>query len=164
MLAATSLRRASSASDSTLKQPMPGHGLADAGEHDLARIAAGLQHARQLAARDDVEARAQFRQHLQHGQARVGLDRVAHEVLMRGQRLVERMEVPRQCRPRIDVQRRAVAASELGQRHVLGVQLAVAVLEVVHYGLSFFSSACVGGGCGCSEEGAGGADCSSGGR
>ncbi len=110
-----------------------GHGLADAREHDLARIAAGLEHARQLAARDDVEAGAELRQHLQHREVRVGLDRVAHEVLMPGQRAVEGVEVARERRARVDVQRRAVAAREFGQRHVLGVQLAAAVLEMVHY-------------------------------
>ena len=76
---------ASSASDSQLKLWMPfaartrppSRGLADAGEHDLRRIAAGLQHAKQLAAGDDVEAGAGFRQQRQHGQRRVGLDGVA---------------------------------------------------------------------------------------
>ena len=39
--------------------------LADAGEDDLARIAAGGDHARELAAGDDVEAAAQPREQIQ---------------------------------------------------------------------------------------------------
>ena len=56
----------SSPSLSTLKQSTPsverarhlGAGLADAGEHHPRRVAAGGQHALELAARDDVEAAA----------------------------------------------------------------------------------------------------------
>ena len=43
-----------------------GLALADAGKERLARIAARRQHARELAARHDVEARAQAREQREH--------------------------------------------------------------------------------------------------
>ena len=55
--------------------------LADAREDHLARVAAGRQHAGQLAAGDDVEAGAELGEHRQDAQAGVGLDRVADQRL-----------------------------------------------------------------------------------
>ena len=49
------------------------------------RIAARREHARQLAARDDVEARAQAREQSQDGEIRVGLHRVADQVVAAGE-------------------------------------------------------------------------------
>ena len=53
-----------------------GRGLADAGEHDLPGLAPGSQHARQFAARDDVETRTEAREEVEHGEVGVGLDRI----------------------------------------------------------------------------------------
>jgi hypothetical protein len=56
-------------------------GLADAGEHHVGTPASG-QYTLQLATGDDVETGAQARQHIQHAQVGVGLDREAHQVLV----------------------------------------------------------------------------------
>ncbi len=107
-------------------------GLADAGEHHLARIPAGAEHAVQLAARDDVEAGAEPREEAQHRQVRVGLHRIADDVAKPGERSVEDLPVPGQGRGGVDVERRTVAIGEALQRDRLGVQDAPLALEVVH--------------------------------
>jgi hypothetical protein len=112
--------------------PDLGRALADAGEHHLGRIAAGAQHPRQLAAGDDVEAGTQARQHLQHRQVGVGLHRIADAVVQAVQRLVEGAIVAAQGGAGIDVGGRAVLRGDGGQRHILGAELAVAVVEVIH--------------------------------
>ena len=52
----------------------------------LARVAAGGQHARQLAARDDVEAGAETREQRQDREVGVRLDRVADQRVAPGER------------------------------------------------------------------------------
>ena len=47
-------------------------GLADAGEHGVFRLAARGQHARQFARRDDVKARAQSCEYVQHREVAIG--------------------------------------------------------------------------------------------
>ena len=71
------------------------------------RIAAGRQHALELAARDDVEAAAGARERLQHGQVGVGLHRVADQVVAPGERALVGGERRQHGAARIDVQRRA---------------------------------------------------------
>ncbi|NBN93819.1 MAG: hypothetical protein EBV35_08335, partial [Betaproteobacteria bacterium] len=65
-----------------------GAGLAHPGEHDLAGVSPGREHACQFSARDDVETRAQFRENAQNSQIAVGFDRVADLMRMPCQRLV----------------------------------------------------------------------------
>lgn len=60
-------------------------GLADAGEHHLGRIAAGGQDTLQLTAGNDVETGAEARQHIQHPEVGVGLDREADQVRHAGE-------------------------------------------------------------------------------
>jgi hypothetical protein len=69
-----------------------GGGLARAREHDARGIAACAQDALELTARDDVEAGAEARQFVQHGEVAVRLDGEAHEVRMRCKRVVEGAE------------------------------------------------------------------------
>ena len=57
-----------------------------AGEHHLRRIAPRGDHALQFAHRDNIETGALARQHIQHGQVRVGFHGIAHQVLTAGQR------------------------------------------------------------------------------
>ena len=59
--------------------------FADAGEHHSAGIAAGSEDALEFAHRDDVETGAEPCECLQHCQAGVRLDRVAHEVVAAGE-------------------------------------------------------------------------------
>ena len=99
-------------------------GLADAGEHDLARIGARGRHARKLAARHDVEAAAEAAEEIENRQRRVRFHRIADEVRMRGERAVERLERVFEQRARVHVRRRAEALGERGQRDALGPELA----------------------------------------
>ena len=80
--AATSFSACSSGIDSTLKHFTPASSasrisaarLADARKHRVLRLAARGQHARQFARRHDVEARAEPREHVEHGEIAVRLD------------------------------------------------------------------------------------------
>src|SRR6266511_3282533 len=57
-----------------------GGALADAGEHDLRRIAARRDHAGELARRHNVESAAEARERGQHAEVRVRFHRVAHKM------------------------------------------------------------------------------------
>ncbi|ROO25712.1 hypothetical protein SAHL_13755 [Salinisphaera orenii YIM 95161] len=106
--------------------------LAHAGKHHPRRIAAGRDHAFELAHRDDIEAAAQIRQQAEHAEIAVGLHGEADLVVDVGQ---GRLEDPVMARDRgcaVDIARRAEARRDIGQRHVLGVQHAAAVDEMIH--------------------------------
>ena len=92
-----------------------GAGLAHAGEHDPRCITAGGQHACEFAAGDDVESAAGLREGLQHGEAGIGLHRVAHQVRPAAQRLLVGLQRRQHGAPRVHVQRRAVAPRQLVQ-------------------------------------------------
>ncbi|MCY1405636.1 hypothetical protein D9M71_208810 [compost metagenome] len=109
--------------------------LADAGEDDLARFAAGGQHAFQLAARDDVEACAEAGQHVEHAEVGVGLDCEAHQVRHAGQRVGVGVVLRLDVGARIDVGGGAEALGNRGQRRAFREQLAAAVVERLHAGL-----------------------------
>ena len=109
-----------------------GFGLADAREHDVRRITAGGDHARELAARHDVEAASHPREHVQHGEVRVGLQRVEDPMRQAFERAVERAEVRLERRSRIDVAGRSEALGDPRERHALGEKLAVDVAERAH--------------------------------
>ena len=138
--AATRSSRTSSLSDSTLKHMIPAESacahlllrLAHAGEDDLAGIAARREHARELAARNDVEPASQARKEVQHREARIGLDRVAHQVVGAGERRIVGAPGLDERRARVDEARRSVLLGDPAERDRLGVQLAVPVVEVVH--------------------------------
>ena len=110
-----------------------GIGLADPGEHDLARLHACRQRAHQFAARDDIGAKALPLQHLEHGEVGVGLDREGDQrVPERRQRLAEHLRMALQGGSRIDIDRCADFRRDAGQRHVLGVHHAIDHPEMVH--------------------------------
>ena len=58
-----------------------GVGLADAGEYDASRVAAGPEHALEFTRRDDVEAGAELCQAREDAQVAVRLHRVADAVI-----------------------------------------------------------------------------------
>jgi hypothetical protein len=122
-----------------------GAGLADAGEHDLARIHPGGQRPVQLAARDDVHPGAPRRERAQHGLVRVRLHGEADERIVSRERLREHAVVPLQGGGAVAVERRADLGGEGCQVDILGVQAPVAVVEMVHLGR--VSSARRSGGC-----------------
>jgi len=106
--------------------------LADAGEDDAARLAAGGEHALQFTARDDVEARAETCQHVQDTEVRVGLDGEADQVRHAFQRIGVSPVLGLDVGAGIDVGRRAEALRECGQCHALREELTVAVREGLH--------------------------------
>ena len=118
-------------------------GLADAGEHDLARIAAGRDHARELAAGHDVEAAAQAREDVEHGEVRVGLHRVADEMRQRRERAVELAVGGLERGARIHKAGGAETRRDVGERHALDAELAIPIGERGHSFWSLFSSGAV---------------------
>jgi hypothetical protein len=94
--------------------------LADPGEDHPRRVAAGRQHALQLAHRDDVETGAEPRQHIQHRQVGVGLDREADQMRAPGKGPVEGVPMALQRRARVDVAGGAETLGDIGQWHVFG--------------------------------------------
>ena len=113
-----------------------GLGLADAGEQDLVRRNAGGQRPLQLAAGHHVGAGAELRQCAQHRLVGVRLHGVAHQRLLAGEGLAEHPVVALQRRGRIAIERRADRFRQLDKIDRLGVQHAVAIVEVIHGRLS----------------------------
>ena len=134
---ATAFRRSSSGIDSTLKHFTPAASasrissacLADAGKHGVLRFAAGGQHARQFAARHDVEAGAEAREHVQHREIAIGLDGDVHGRATAGASAGVRVPRLGERGARIDVQRRAELFGERDGGHAFGVQHAVDVVK-----------------------------------
>ena len=78
----------------------------------LSRIAAGGEHARELAAGDDVEAAAETREQIEHREVRVRLHRVADEMRQAANARVELAVRAFERRARIDVAGRAEALGD----------------------------------------------------
>src|SRR5207244_11153241 len=116
-------------------------GLADAGEDDLAGIAACGDHAGELAAGNDVESAAQAREHVEDREIRVGLKRVTDEVTQSRKGLVELAVCSRQRGARIYEAGCSVARRDLGERHTFDAERALALGERGHCVLSVLSSA-----------------------
>ena len=106
--------------------------LADPRKHNFSGIAASRQHSFQLTARHDIETGPQPSQYVQHRQVAVGLDRIADQVRMLAESLVESAPVAFDRGAGINVARGANRRRDVGDRHVLGMQPAVAVFEMVH--------------------------------
>ena len=107
-------------------------GLADAGEHHLGRIAAGGQDTLQLTAGNDVETGAEARQHIQHPEVGVGLDREADQMRHAGEGIGIGAVLGLDVCAGIDVGGRAETLGDAGKRHPFREQLTVAVTECVH--------------------------------
>ena len=80
--------------------------FAYAGERALRRIAAGLEHAKKLAAGNDVESGACIGEQFQDRAIRVRLDRITNQVIQRRERGVESRLVIENCPRAVDVSRR----------------------------------------------------------
>ena len=106
--------------------------LADAGEDDAVGPSARREHARELAAGDDVEARAQARQHVEHREVRVRLYGVADRVLHALQSLVERAERFLDEGARIHVAGSAEARRDGGERNAVEGESARDARETAH--------------------------------
>ena len=113
----------------------PGHlvpRLADAGEDDFAGRHAGGQGALELAARNHVGAGAEARQGAEDGDIGIGLHREAYQGVEPREGVGEDRVVTLQGRRRVAIERRAHGVRDARQRHGLGAQLALPVLEMVH--------------------------------
>ena len=106
--------------------------LADSGEHHLAGIAARGDHPLQLAAGNDVEARPKPGEHVEDGEVRVRLHRVAYEVIAADEGSAERTERGLERRARVDIARCPEAARDVSERHRLRMQLTVPEGERTH--------------------------------
>ena len=97
---------------------------------------AGGERAAQLALGDDIGAGAEPGEQPQHGEVRVGLDRIADQRRARAAKAsAKRRYWARERRRRIDIERRADRRGDPRDRHVLGVQLAAAIgKELTHAG------------------------------
>ncbi len=111
-----------------------GAGLADAGEDDVFRRDPYSQGAFQFPTRDHVRAGAQRGQGAQNGDVGVRLHRVAHARVQPfgGERTGETGVGVAQRSRGIDIDGSAHRVRDLGQRDTLGVQFAVAVVEIAH--------------------------------
>ncbi len=126
---------ASSDSDSQLKLWMPlGEcvlhfvgGLADAREDHLRGIAAGLEHAEELAARNDIEAGAGLGQQRQNGQRGIGFDGVADGVGQVGEGGIVGAIVGQERMAGIDIGGRTHARGERGERDLLTVKVVLRI-------------------------------------
>ncbi len=107
-------------------------GLAYPGKHDLARVGADLEASHKLADRYDVEAGPHRGEQLQDAQVRQRLHRVADQVVGAGERFVEDAEMAPQRARAVHVERSSEAPGEIAYRDLLGVEMIVLVLEVIH--------------------------------
>ena len=93
---------------------------------------AGGERAAKLALRDHVEPGALLDEGADHRLVRVRLHRVADQRVEAGEGLAEDAVVADERRGRIAIEGRADRGRDCGQRHVLGVEHAVAIGEVIH--------------------------------
>ena len=101
--------------------------LAHAREHDLARVAAGCDDPRQLAARHHVEAGPQLGKQSQDGQVGIGLHGKADAGVTPGQGLGKALPGRLDGLPAVDVEGRAVFAGQCQQTETTRQQLALGI-------------------------------------
>ncbi len=106
--------------------------LADAGEDHPGWVATGFQHPLQLTGRNNIEAGTESGQNIQHGQIAVGFYRVAHQMRMIPKGIVVGPIVPLERRAGVYIGRSAKTIGNGRDRDILGVELAVAVVEMIH--------------------------------
>ena len=92
-------------------------------------IRAGFQHAKQLAAGDDVKARARFGEQLQNRQVRVRFDGIADLVGNVAEGFLVGLESIENRGARVDVAGRAFAARDVGQGQFFEIQSLIAVFH-----------------------------------
>ncbi len=111
--------------------------LADAGIDDALRRHAGRARAAQLAFRYHVGARAEVGQRPDHREIAVGLDRETDQRLQVRHRLRQHPVMPRQGGGRVAIERCAYRVGDARDGDILGMQRAVAILEMVHSGAGY---------------------------
>ena len=108
--------------------------LADAREHDFRRACTGCQHAFELSTGNDVEAGAEPRQHIEHGEVGVRLHRIADQRGAASECVCIGLVGRGDGRARVDVERRAEAGCKLSEGDALAMQFAVPVIEADAHG------------------------------
>ena len=103
--------------------------LAHARKNHFRGIAARLKHAKQLAARNDIETRSRPRQKGQHRQRRIGLHGVTDQVRQIAQSFVVGAIVVENRLARIYVSGRARARCKVRQRDLLAIQIVSGIGE-----------------------------------
>ena len=106
--------------------------LAHAREDAMARVAARRDDAAQFPAADHVEAAAHVGQRAHDGHVRVGLHRVADEVIERGESLIELAEMILQRVLGINVERRAETFHQRLDGGAFAIQLSTDETKIVH--------------------------------
>ena len=108
--------------------------VTDARKDHFFRVATGGQHACKLAARDDVEARAQLGEETENAEVAIRLDGKANQAILTGwmcrQCIGKSLVGIGQCGARIDVGRCAMCFGDSGQVDAFEMQMAVMVVEV----------------------------------
>jgi len=108
-------------------------GLADAREHDLGRVGASRDRARQLTARHDIESAPQACEQVEDAEVRIGLHGVADEVWNAGERCVELTKRVLERGAGIYEAGRSEARRDGRERHAFDGQFAVAIGKRGHY-------------------------------
>ena len=116
-------------------------GFAQAGKDDPRGLTARRQHPLQFADRDDVKARPQTRQQIQHGQIGVGLDGETHQMRCAAQGVVPFLPGLLDSAARVDKTGGAILIGNRGQWQCFGVQSAVLVFKGCH-GCDQFAVGC----------------------
>ncbi len=107
--------------------------LADTGKDDPLRRTAGSEHARKLAAGDDVEAAAEPREQIEYREIAVRLRRVADQRIGPGEGLRVGAPGGGQRDARIHEARRADRVGDGRERDRFGAEHAVAIVEGIHW-------------------------------
>ncbi len=107
-------------------------GLADACVNDLVGGDTGEAGAAELAARDDVEARAEIDEGFQDGEVGAGFDAEADERIQGREGLGEALVVKLERGGGVDIDRRLDASGEGGEVEALAGEATVGVGEMVH--------------------------------
>ena len=104
-----------------------GRGFADAREDDLLRIAAGFEHAEELASGNDVESGTGFCEQAEDGEVAIGFHRVADSVrLLPEGFVVSPISLENGLRG-VDVAGRAGFSGDVGERDIVEEEGSVAV-------------------------------------
>jgi len=107
-------------------------GLADAGKHARADRGPGREHAADLAAAHQIEARAEVREMAEDRDVRVGLHRVAELRIQAGEPALQPLEIILHRRGTVDVGGRAVELRNRGDVDGFAVEIGAGIVEVVH--------------------------------
>src|SRR5690606_9245578 len=103
--------------------------LANSGKNDFLRFSARFQHPLQFSAGNDIETTPQAGKQVEYRQIRVGLDRVAYEMIALPERNVEGVIGRDQGRARINIAGRTEFAGDTIEFNRFDAQSGIAIAE-----------------------------------